>query len=449
MRRQHALRPTASTRRARGRLVTVLVVALALVVSACGGSGDEDRAGEPAVAIDASGDGGRSAAGCPDGRCDEASTPAEGRSAEGAESLDASAAAPTTTAPGSSAEADTSLRAGSVDDNARWDDYLRYRQWFDTTGIPVERIEVEGRQVLSVVDAAGRPVLGAEIEVRDAAGATVARLRTYADGRALFHAPTAADPDTQDRPVYGAVVRLGDTTTEVRLTPEQREYQIVLEVSQADLATSLDVLFLIDATGSMSDEIDRLKANLSSVAEQIAALPSVPDVRYGLTVYRDRGEEFVTRTVPFTGDLAAFASSLAEVQADAGGDDPEDLAAGLADALTAPGWRGADTVKLVFLVADAPPHLDYDGPRYSESVIDAAAAGIKILPVASSGLDAQGEYVFRQLAQITTGRFVFLTYGADGRTPGDSTPHQVDDYSVLSLDALVVQLVTEELAYRD
>ncbi len=71
---------------------------------------------------------------------------------------------------------------------------------------------------------------------------------------------------------------------------------------------------------------------------------------------------------------------------------------------------------------------------------------MKIHPVASSGLDAQGEYVFRQLAQLTTGRFNFLTYGADGRSPGDSTPYHVDDYSVLSLDDLVVQLVRDELA---
>jgi hypothetical protein len=71
--------------------------------------------------------------------------------------------------------------------------------------------------------------------------------------------------------------------------------------------------------------------------------------------------------------------------------------------------------------------------------------GIKIFPLASSGLDDQGEYIFRQLAQISSGKFLFLTYGAGG-APGDETPHHVDDYSVLSLDELVVRLVEEELA---
>ena len=75
----------------------------------------------------------------------------------------------------------------------------------------------------------------------------------------------------------------------------------------------------------------------------------------------------------------------------------------------------------------------------------AAERGITIHPIASSGLDDQGEYVFRQLAQTTGGRFVFLTYGADGE-PGDGTTHDVDDYSVLSLDDLVVRIVEDTLA---
>ena len=114
--------------------------------------------------------------------------------------------------------------------------------------------------------------------------------------------------------------------------------------------------------------------------------------------------------------------------------------------MTSPSWRGDDAVKLIFLIADAPPHLDYQGgPDYAADVRVAAARGIKIMPIASSGLDDQGEYIFRQLAQITMGRFTFLTYGADGASPGDSTTHHVSDYAVLALDDLVVRLISDEL----
>ena len=162
----------------------------------------------------------------------------------------------------------------------------------------------------------------------------------------------------------------------------------------------------------------------------------------------DRGDLFETRTFDLTEDQGAFSAALDEVQADGGGDTPEDLNAGLRDALDKQSWRGDDAVKLVFVVADAPPHLDYaDSTSYATTVVDAAARGIKILPIGASGLDPQGEYVMRQLAQVTLGRFVFLTYGVDGASPGDSTPMSVerDQYSVLPLDELVVQLVADEL----
>lgn len=373
------------------------------------------------------------------------------RAAEDSMSYDAASAE---AAPGG-VESDTvapTLNAGSVDDNELWDEYLLYRQQFDASGVPASRIEVEGRQILEVVDESGGPITGATLEVRDGSGAVVDTLRSYADGRALFHAPTSVDPDSQSRPRYEVVATKADATTTVALDPEKTTHQITLEgANNGPLA--LDVLFLIDATGSMSDEIERLKANITSVAEQVGDLPGDPEVRFAMTVYRDRGDTYVTRTFDFTDDLGAFSDALDDVVADGGGDTPEALGAALAESLTAPAWRTDDAVKLVFLVADAPPHLAgdpgyEDEPDYAAGVRDAARSGIKILPIASSGLDDQGQYVFRQLAQITMGRLVFLTYGADGSSPGTSTPLDIapEDYGVLSLDALVVQLVRDELA---
>ena len=352
------------------------------------------------------------------------------------------------------------VTAGSIDDNAAWEDYLLYRQWFDAlpSRPAVLDIRVEGRQIIAVVDGDGRPVPGSAVSVTDAGGAEVARLTTYADGRALFHAPAGeVDPSTQRRASYDVTVTPpsgagGDAVTQA-LASETDEHTVVLDGSRAAVPVRLDIAFLLDATGSMSDEIERLKANMVSMATQIAELPGDPDVRFALTVYRDHGDLFVTRTFDFTGDVEAFSEALRDVEADGGGDRPEALEEGLHDVLTGAAWRGDDTRKLVFLVADAPPHVGGEGPAYADDLRAAAAEGVKIFPIASSGLadDAQGEYVFRQLAQQTMGRFVFLTYGADGVSPGDATAHQVapDAYSTLPLDELVVQLVRDEVAALD
>jgi hypothetical protein len=290
--------------------------------------------------------------------------------------------------------------------------------------------------------------LDALIVVEDQDGAEVARMRTHTDGRALFFAPAPegeAVDQQQAAPSYTAVVEKDGVVERIDLGAELA-IEVQLDVAPTAAPVLLDVQFLVDATGSMADEIERLKANMISVADQISTLPGSPDVRFALTTYRDRGEEYVTRTVDFTGDVAAFTEELRAVVADGGGDEPEALNEGLQAALDETSWRRDAAVRLVFVVADAPPHLDYaDGPDYAPALVQAAGDGIKIFPVASSGANFQAELIFRQMAQYTSGRFVFLTYGADGVSPGDETQFNVDDYSVLSLDELIVKLVGDEL----
>jgi hypothetical protein len=210
----------------------------------------------------------------------------------------------------------------------------------------------------------------------------------------------------------------------------------------------LDVLFLLDATGSMGDEIDRLKQTIDIVADRVASLDPAPDVRFAMTLYRDEGDAFVTANYDFTSDVEQFRAALADVVADGGGDYPEALDEGLADALAKPTWRDpAEAIQLIFIVADAPPQVGRQvATPYTDSVVTAIERGIKIFPVASSESDDQAEAVFRQLAQATGAPFVFLSNGAGGAATGGSTDIASTDYEELALDDLVVRLIAEELS---
>jgi hypothetical protein len=335
------------------------------------------------------------------------------------------------------------LRAGSVDDNTSWDDYLLYRLQFSDWGIEAHDIDVTERHIIRVVNTRGIPILGAEIEILGSNGRRITSMLTHADGTALFFPQVSDSGDGQN---YTIVASKEGASEELSLNSDEREHRIVLDARSASDPVRLDVHFLIDATGSMSDEIQQLKDNMISVSERIHTLPSRPDVRFGMTIYRDRGDLFVSRTLDFTPDVEDFIRELDQVVAEGGGDYPESLNEGLHKAIHLPEWRQEETISIIFLIADAPPQLgypqDYD---YAEDALVASERGIKIFPLASSGLDDQGEYIFRQLAQATSGKFLFLTYGAGG-APGDDTTHHVDDYSVLSLDDLVVKVVEEELA---
>ena len=339
------------------------------------------------------------------------------------------------------------LRAGSVDDNAHFADYFAYRNTFATLGQDVHEFDVTRRHVFTVTNQSGYPLLGAHIVISTSgnsnSGGTVADLLTDSSGRALwFPQNSAANANSS----FKAVVSKGDATAHVSIDPTSSVYQVTLDAPATTAPVPLDIEFVVDATGSMGDEIAQLKASLSDIAARIDALPAKPDVRFALTIYRDRVDSFLTQTWNFTPDLAGFEREIAGVTADGGGDDPEDVQQGLYDALHKPAWRAGGAAKLMVLIGDARPHLDYaNDPDYVTTAVDAARMGVKIESLAASGLDDTGEYIWRQLAEITQGQFLFLTYGPSGG-PGDTTTHHVDGYTPMNLEDLVVRLVSQELS---
>ncbi|MEZ4733538.1 MAG: VWA domain-containing protein [Caldilineaceae bacterium] len=342
------------------------------------------------------------------------------------------------------------VTAGVTDDNEQWQDYLTYLNRH--RDVYANKRDVSERYVITVVDETARPVHDATVEIYTGEMLLFTG-RTDAGGRLLFH-PLALDRTSQwqQERDYRVVARKGFVARSATFARDQQpQWAITLTEPERPASAQLDLLFLMDATGSMGDEIDKLKASMADIADQLATLPERPDVRYGLVAYRDQGDAFVVRPYDFTPDLYAFQRNLAALRADGGGDEPEALNEALHRSLNDLPWRNEDTVRLIILVADAPPHLDYHWEhfRYDTDMIEAVRRGIKIFPVGASNLNRDGEYIFRQLAQFTGGKFVFLTY-AEGRDPssgpGTETVHEVETYSVDTLDRLVVRLVRDELA---
>lgn len=343
------------------------------------------------------------------------------------------------------------VTAGMVDDNADFGEYLAYRQRH--AGLPVRDRDISERYLLEVVDANGHPVHDAEVAVqRPGVAQPVMWARTDTAGRVWLHPrafmPSLSSQGGGDERALGVAVRKGPMQSRALLMRGQSNAVQVRLGAVAAQPVRLDLVFLIDATGSMGDEIAKLKASMRAMAQQIAQLPGQPDICWGLVSYRDRGDAYLTRTHDFTDDLGAFQQQLASVQAHGGGDTPEALNEALHEAVHRMSWR-QQAARMVVLVADAPPHLDYGGPQYDRDMQAALAKGIKLFAVGASGLDPVGEYIYRQMAQYTAGRFVFLTYRDahnPGSGPGTQTTHDVKQYSVQTLDRLVVRLVSEELA---
>jgi Mg-chelatase subunit ChlD len=336
------------------------------------------------------------------------------------------------------------VTAGMVDDNADFSEYLAFR---GRTQVVHRERDIGQRYLLQVRDARGAVVPDAEVAVQAPNGAAM-WARTDAGGRAWLH-PNAFDNAGRSQ-VYEVTVRMNGRQSTAFLQRDQKNaVDVVLDKPGAAPARAqLDLVFLIDATGSMDDEIAKLKGTLRTIADQVARLPSRPDTCFGLVAYRDRSDDFIVRRHDFTNDLNAFQGVLDALRAAGGGDYPEAMNEALNETVHKLSWRGTGTTRLVVLLADAPPHLDYGGPQYDDDMVAALGKGIKVFSVGASGLDKQGEYIQRQIAQYTGGRFVFLTYKEAANPasgPGTQTVHDVGNYSVQTLDKLIVRLVTEEL----
>jgi hypothetical protein len=148
------------------------------------------------------------------------------------------------------------------------------------------------------------------------------------------------------------------------------------------------VVFALDTTGSMASLIEGAKSKIWSLANEIASGQPRPVVRFGLVGYRDLGDEYVTKRVALTEDMDAVYEQLMAFRADGGGDTPEHVNRALREAIEDMAWEpGQGTLKLIFLVGDAPPHDDYDEPTSRQLAARARDKGIVVNAVRAGGAD--------------------------------------------------------------
>lgn len=306
------------------------------------------------------------------------------------------------------------------------------------------RAKVENRVVIAVYDENNLPLWNARVKLkRD-------ELYTYQDGEVYFY------PDTLGKS-QDLTIEYEGFSTNLTFTPERYGRKVVqLPISRDDKdEINVDVVFLMDTTGSMGDEIEMLADTLYSIYMQVSDIETGNDVNVnlGMVLYRDTGDVYLTNTFSLTPDIESFAEFLFTVSAGGGGDTPEDLMSGL-KAVEEMEWRD-DAIKMVFLITDAPAQLK-DFKDLSEQCEAFVQKGIKLYSIGASGLSTKGEIELRLLSQMTKGSFIFLTYGETGESsgagteddPGKVSHHTGGNYQSRDLDDIVVDNVRTEITYQ-
>ena len=327
------------------------------------------------------------------------------------------------------------LTAGRWDDHRNWDDWLLLmsdselydlcRKW----GISTERY------VFRILTEAGEPVWDAAVTLRDGAGEILWQSRTDREGTAYVFAAQAED--SQQENAFSVTVEgpEGQLLEEAVMLLEDAPME--LRLPETAVPDGLDLMFVIDTTGSMGDELQYIKEELKDVVQKIDT-----PVRLSCNFYRDFSDVYTVRPFPFETNVDTVMSQISQQRAAGGGDYEEAVDLALIDAVEEHEWSESAKARLLFLVLDAPPHFNQDVIANLQAVTAAASQkGIRMIPVASSGVDKGTEILMRTLAIATNGTYLFLTDDSGiGNSHIDPT---IGDYEVEYLNDLILSVIQE------
>lgn len=322
------------------------------------------------------------------------------------------------------------LTAGEWNDNDNWGFFTNLAK-NGTISYPVFGLDPTHRIAVTVTKE-GEPALNQPVELLDSEGNVIWTARTNKDGMAYVFYKTEQKP---------AQVKCGDATREV--TGDSNDEQgnagtseAALEVTDSKKADDTQVMFILDTTGSMYDEIAYLQMDFSSIAKEV----DDGHTSFSVNFYRDEGDEYVTKCNPFSTDVKSVQSAINQECADGGGDLPEAVAEILEETITSNDQWSEDANKIAFLIFDAPPHK---GKEYKleAAVKTAAEKGIHLVPVVASGSDRDTELFGRAIAAQTGSNYVFLT--DDSGVGGSHLEPIIGDYEVELLHDVIVRNITE------
>jgi uncharacterized protein YegL len=192
----------------------------------------------------------------------------------------------------------------------------------------------------------------------------------------------------------------------------------------ANARPKIEVVFVLDTTGSMSGLIDAAKENIWAIASSMAQAQPTPEVRMGLVAFRDRGDEYVTRVVDLSTDLDSMYATLMDFRADGGGDTPESVNQALHEAVTKMSWSSQeDAYRVVFLVGDAPPAQYPDDVDYPDTIEAARKRGIVVNTILAGG-DPATEREWVRIAEMNQGRH--FKVGQQGDAIAVATPFDAE-----------------------
>lgn len=329
------------------------------------------------------------------------------------------------------------LTAGEWNDNDNWGFFTNLVNSKKIT-FPSFGIDPRYRTAVTVKNDDGSVLVNAKARLLDAGGKVLWSGVTDKKGRVYLFASNDSEAVSveiesgENKQSFELKTAVNNTQGENQTAANEMEVTLK---GENKLHKKTDIMFIVDATGSMSDEMMFLQSEFTAITKEIGT----DNTRYSVNFYRDKGDDYVTKCYDFTDDIKDLQEKLNSERADGGGDTPEAVAEILQETMTKSSWDD-DSVKLAFMIFDAPPHEGTEEIILSAAKT-AAEKGIRIIPVVSSNSERDTELFARALSITTGGTYVFLT---DDSGIGDSHLEPIiGDYEVEKLYDIIIRVIND------
>lgn len=331
------------------------------------------------------------------------------------------------------------LTAGEVNDFAKWYFWPRVIDESHKSYISDWRLAPRHRytvQLRSKTD--GAPIASRAVSLLDHSGNTLFQAVTDNTGKAELWYQLVSNNLCGKH--AGLKIRVDDKTIDAKDWSEGLN-TIVLD-EECNHSDDVDVVFVFDVTGSMGDELRYLQEEMKDVISRAKDATGGLNIRTGAVVYRDHGDEYITRISRLTSDIKTTQAFIDKQEANGGGDYPEAVPEALMAALNSSGWDANARARIAFLILDAPCHKDSATlALLHDQILNAAAVGVRIVPVVCSGLDKSGELLLRAMALATNGTSFFLT--DDSGIGHSHLKPATDSLKVEHLNDMLVRTIVE------
>lgn len=321
------------------------------------------------------------------------------------------------------------LTAMEVNDLQKWD------MWKDFTGnefkqfVQTWTFTPSNRYTVQLLNKYYEPLIDEPVELQNNIGQTLWKARTDNTGKAELWATFSSNsPQTlSDLVIIGEGFRLENPK------PFKSGVNAIQTPKSCNTTSGIDISFVMDASGSMDDELDFLKMEMENIiGKTIEKYSQNADLRVSALFYQD--EKTPLRSLDFGTDLLQI-SNFIKLQGIEGGEEPVHRAIETALQFT---WRKEAKTRIMFLIGDEPPSTQH-AVKMAELCQLAAEKGVRIVPLACSGTDRSTEYLFRAMSLATNGTYISLTDDS-----GIGNYHQApltDSHSVEFLSELLERVI--------